>query len=126
MITGDAGYPLTPFLITPFRTGTNTTERQTRFNGIHSKTRITVERSIGVKKNTFRCTLGARQLHYAPEKAAQIINNIVALHNLRIMYKMDYDEPELADEEDYAELPVIDRNRDDAVQIREDILNSIL
>ncbi|XP_021712444.1 putative nuclease HARBI1 [Aedes aegypti] len=42
-LLGDAGYPLTPFLITPFRTGEQTDERQTRFNGIHFKTRITVE-----------------------------------------------------------------------------------
>ncbi|XP_062551110.1 putative nuclease HARBI1 [Armigeres subalbatus] len=53
-LLGDAGYPLKPFLITPFRTSVNTTERHTRFNDIHSKTRVTVERSIGVAKNTFR------------------------------------------------------------------------
>lgn len=124
-IAGDAGYPLTPFLITPFRTGEQTDERQTRFNGIHSKTRITVERSIGVFKNTFRCMLKERQLHYQPEKATQIINVCVALHNLRIRYKMDLDEPELNDEadEDFVD---IDANYENAIRIREEIMHNIL
>ncbi|XP_058827061.1 putative nuclease HARBI1 [Topomyia yanbarensis] len=105
----DAGYPLTPFLITSFRTGENTTERQTRFNEIHSKTRITVERAIGVVKNTFRCLLAARQLYYKPEKATQIINVCVALHNLRMKQKMEYDEPELPNGENNPELRDVDR-----------------
>ncbi|XP_058840830.1 putative nuclease HARBI1 [Topomyia yanbarensis] len=119
---GDAGYPLTPFLITPFRTGSSTTDRQTRFNEVHSKTRITVERSIGMAKNTFRCLLGARQLYYKPEKATQIVN----VCNLRIKHKMDYDEPELQDGEGDAELHGMDGNQHDASMIREEIMNNIL
>lgn len=117
---------MTPFLITPFRTGASITERQTRFNEIHSKTRITVERSIGVAKNTFRCILGARQLHYKPEKAAQIVNACVALHNLRIKFKMDFDEPELSTGEGDADFHVIESNQNDANRTREEIMNNIL
>ncbi|XP_062557486.1 putative nuclease HARBI1 [Armigeres subalbatus] len=125
-LLGDAGYPLKPFLITPFLTGANKIERHTRFNDIHSKTRITVERSIGVAKNTFRCLLGARQLYYTPEKTTKIINVCVALHNLRIQHKMDYDEPELADEGEDLDLRDVNGNQNEGVRIREQILNNIL
>lgn len=45
---------------------------------------MTVERTIGVLKNLFRCIflLGARQLHYRTEKVAKIVNVCCALHNL--------------------------------------------
>ncbi|XP_058449128.1 putative nuclease HARBI1 [Malaya genurostris] len=125
-LLGDAGYTLTPFLITPFRIGRNTTERQTRFDEIHSKTRITVERSIEVVKNTFRCILGARQLHYKPEKATKIINVCAALHNLRMKYKMDCDQLDLPNGEYGAELYGVEENERDADEIQEEIMNNIL
>nr|XP_029717296.1 putative nuclease HARBI1 [Aedes albopictus] len=115
-LLGDACYSLTPFLITPFRTGGNITERETRFNGMHSKTRTTVERSIGVAKNTFQCLLKERQLYYKPAKATQIINVCIALHNLRVKHKMDYDEPDLSDEED-VEFQGIGENHENAVKV---------
>lgn len=93
-LLGDAGYPLKPYLITPFRCPGDTpnAERQVRFNEIHSKARMTVERTIGVLKNVFRCIIGARLLHYKPEKAAKIINVCCALHNLRLQFNVPIDE----------------------------------
>ncbi|XP_065366236.1 putative nuclease HARBI1 [Calliphora vicina] len=90
-ILGDAGYPLEPFLITPFRSAAEGTP-ESRFNHIHSQTRNVVERTIGVLKNRFRCILGARQLHYSPKVAAKITNVCAALHNICIYYKMDLPE----------------------------------
>ncbi|XP_062698659.1 putative nuclease HARBI1 [Aedes albopictus] len=119
-LLGDAGYSLTPFLITSFRTGGNITERETRFNGMHSKTRITVERSIGVAKNTFQCLLKERQLYYKPAQVTQIINVCIALQYLRIKPVMD-----LSDEED-VEFQGIGENHENAVRIREEIMNNIL
>ncbi|XP_065094631.1 putative nuclease HARBI1 [Ochlerotatus camptorhynchus] len=98
-LLGDAGYPLKPYLVTPFRSSSSTqsSESQAKFNEIHSKARMTVERAIGVLKNVFRCTLGARQLHYKPEKAAKIVNVCCALHNLRLQFNVpmieEYFEP---------------------------------
>lgn len=47
-----------------------------------------VERYIGVLKNVFRCTLGARQLHYKPHKAANILTVSCALNNLKPLYNV--------------------------------------
>ncbi|XP_055643964.1 putative nuclease HARBI1 [Toxorhynchites rutilus septentrionalis] len=128
-LLGDAGYPLKPYLVTPFRTSISTpsSQRQTKFNEMHSKTRMIVERTIGVLKNVFRCTLGARQLHYKPEKAARIVNVCCALHNLRLQFNVPIDEqnwlPIVNNE-------VIDATPSDAVNlsandIRQQIMNSI-
>lgn len=90
----DAGYPLLPWLITPFKNaGVNTSK--SRFNKSHSSGRNIVERTIGVWKNWCRCLLGvARHLHYTPDKAVKIINVAAALHNIRIHFNVpDYDEP---------------------------------
>lgn len=84
-----------------------------------------MERSIGVVKNTFRCVLGARQLHYKPEKATQIVNACVALHNLRIKYKMQFSDPEILIDDD-RELSEISDTDNTAIRIREEIMNSIL
>ncbi|XP_055915457.1 putative nuclease HARBI1 [Eupeodes corollae] len=86
-ILGDAGYPLEPWIMTPYRCAEAGSAKST-YNSRHSKTRNVVERTIGVLKNRFRCILGARQLHYSPQKAAQIINVACALHNICIHYRV--------------------------------------
>ncbi|XP_055918682.1 putative nuclease HARBI1 [Eupeodes corollae] len=82
-LLGDAGYPLEPFLITPFRS-TQEGSPESVFNLKHALTRNIVERTIGILKNRFRCLLSARQLHYSPEKGTQIVNVCCALHNIAI------------------------------------------
>ena len=74
-------------------------------------------------KNVFRCTLGARQLHYSPEKAAQIINVCAAIHNLRIKFKnpLEYEELNEPNEEVYD-----GANEDTAGYIRDEIMRSIV
>ncbi|XP_055920582.1 putative nuclease HARBI1 [Eupeodes corollae] len=98
----DAGYPLELWLMTPYRSA-EAESAKSNYNTRHSKTRNAVERTIGVLKNRFRCILGARQLHYSPSKAAQIINVVCALHNICITYRVeDYTKiilPELEEQE---------------------------
>lgn len=79
----DSGYPLEPWILTPYRNSVENS-RESYFNDQHSKGRCIVERTFGLLKARFRCLLAARELHYAPEKACQILNTCCALHNICI------------------------------------------
>ncbi|XP_058819571.1 putative nuclease HARBI1 [Topomyia yanbarensis] len=129
-LLGDAGYPLKPYLITPFRSTTRTpsSENQTIFNEIHSKARMTIERAIGVLKNVFRCSLGARQLHYKPEKAAKIVNVCCALHNLRLRFNvpLDGEDWQPIENDEHVDPVVEDESHMSADDIRRTIMMSII
>lgn len=98
-VLGDSGYPLEPWILTPYR---NVAENSSEafFNDQHSKARSIIERTFGILKARYRCLLAARELHYTPEKAAQILNVCCALHNICIDFKVtnpnvenEYNEP---------------------------------
>lgn len=84
---GDGGYPLEPWLITPHRVPEDGSS-EISFNEVHSKCRNIIERTNGVLKNRWRCLLGARELHYSPEKSAKIVNVCCALHNICLHFKV--------------------------------------
>ncbi|XP_053959721.1 putative nuclease HARBI1 [Anastrepha ludens] len=127
-LLGVSGYPLLPWLITPFRNaGANTP--QSRFNKSHSSGRNIVERTIGVWKNWCRCLLSARQLHYSPEKVAQIVNVAPALHNIRIHYNISDEYLEgVFESEEYENGEPVQHQRytNEANQIRNEMLHSFL
>lgn len=52
------------------------------YTNLHCVARNTVERTIGVLKNRWRCLLGHRVLHYHPDTASKIINACCVLHNI--------------------------------------------
>lgn len=56
IFVGDSGYPLEPWLLTPYRTSSD--DQKTKFNKIHAKARNMIERCIGVYKG--RIALGMR------------------------------------------------------------------
>ena len=85
-LLGDSGYPLEPWLITPFKN--SLTEYQRQFNYMHAKGRNPIEKCNGVLKGVFRCLLGESKLRYQPKKVVKIINVCCALHNMRIFYKI--------------------------------------
>ncbi|XP_017474344.1 PREDICTED: putative nuclease HARBI1 [Rhagoletis zephyria] len=84
-ILGDSGYPLQPFLMTPYRNPSDVVQR--RYNDKHCKARNIIERCFGVLKNRFRSIIGSRGLHYSAEKTTQIVNACCAIHNICIFYK---------------------------------------
>lgn len=79
-LLGDSGFPLQPWLMTPFNSPTTTAEEN--YNVAHKKTRCMVERCIGILKSRFRCISSGRQLGYNPTKAGKIINACIILHNI--------------------------------------------
>lgn len=88
-LLGDSGYPLQPWLMTPYM-GPGTNQEQ-HYNKVHAQTRSKVERCIGVLKTRFRCLLGERKLRYNPERVAKIILSCVVLHNFMIIRKVHGD-----------------------------------
>ena len=86
LLLGDAGYGLAPWLLTPHRTCEEGTP-ESKFNKAHKAGRKIIEQVNGVLKGRWRCILGARELHYEPQKAIQIINTCCALHNMCIHFK---------------------------------------
>ena len=128
-LLGDSGYPLEPWLLTPFKGTLN--ESQRHFNFIHAKGRNPVERCNGVLKGTFRCLLGERKLRYEPEKVVKIINVCCALHNICLYYKLsitavdtpDYPDSVMLDEDVDV---VLDTERELAVKTRDKIMHSLV
>ncbi|XP_011863460.1 PREDICTED: putative nuclease HARBI1 [Vollenhovia emeryi] len=100
-LLGDSGYGLEPWLMTPI---TNAPEgsAEAQYTQCHSSTRNCIERTFGVLKNTWRCLLKHRVLHYKPIVVSNIVITCAVLHNIRLHYKLmnrDFD----IDEEGEAE-----------------------
>lgn len=129
LFAGDAGYPLEPYLITPYRSASERSP-ESIFNTKHAKARNIVERTIGVLKNRFRCLLGARQLHYKPSKVTTITNVCAAIHNICIEYGLDIPDEDInASESNQADVEINDAEYTqsaEASQIREQIKTSFL
>ncbi|XP_065172094.1 putative nuclease HARBI1 [Atheta coriaria] len=86
-LIGDSGYPLEPWLFTPFHNPQNPNE--VRFNTLLTSARNVVERVNGVLKGRFRCLLRHRTLHYNPRRSSRIISTCCILHNFAARRNMD-------------------------------------
>ncbi|XP_069473149.1 uncharacterized protein [Ambystoma mexicanum] len=102
--TGDAGYALTPWLMTPIRRPRNRHEEA--YNRAHVRTRGMIERTFGLLKARFRCfSRSWGSLLYKPVKTGQIVVLCAMLHNLCMRRNVPLppdteDDDEVDDEDD--------------------------
>lgn len=80
VLLGDAAYPCTGWLVTPF--ATEHTERHVRFNTVHSSARMAVERSFGKLK--LQWSLLHRNKMYGPRAMMHFTTAACILHNITI------------------------------------------
>nr|CAI5828336.1 unnamed protein product [Callosobruchus analis] len=97
-LIGDSGYPLQPWLITPFHNPPQNTP-EFRYNAAHIRARNCIERCNGVLKSRFRCLLKERVLRYSPERVGRIVSSCAVLHNICIAANLDLDVEEVVEDE---------------------------
>ncbi|XP_066585744.1 putative nuclease HARBI1 [Prorops nasuta] len=90
MLVGDSGYPALPFLLTPVNNPT--TDEEIRYNSIHVRTRIVVERAFGIVKRRFPCL--SKGLTLKLETCTSIIVSCARLHNLSLIFNDELIEDE--------------------------------
>lgn len=96
---GDSGYPLQPWLLTPFQNPAPNSPEE-RYNHAHKITRSSIERCIGILKIRFRCLLGERRLRYDPMKVGIFVNTCAILHNMCIRAGIELPQDERAENHD--------------------------
>ncbi|XP_066596948.1 putative nuclease HARBI1 [Prorops nasuta] len=82
ILIGDKRYPALPFLLTPYRNPE--TEEQERYNMIHSRSRIIVERTFGIWKKRFPCL--SQGLNLKISTCTSVVTACAILHNLSLIY----------------------------------------
>lgn len=80
---GDAAYPISPFLLTPFRLTEALTAKQRNYNYKLCATRVVIENTFGILKQRFR-QLQLLDFHTV-DKITKFIMTVCVLHNLCIM-----------------------------------------
>jgi hypothetical protein len=88
-LLGDSGYPLRPWLLTPFRGNPDPGTLEAEYNSRHKQTRSLIERCNGELKMRWRCLLKDRILHYHPIKACKMIKACTVLHNMCIEINLE-------------------------------------
>src|SRR5690348_4810826 len=79
----DAGYKLMEHIMTPFKIETDMEQSESGYNYAHSRTRIVIERSIGLLKCKFKRF--ATTLSGSIENSQKIIIACLILHNIFIL-----------------------------------------
>ncbi|XP_064464331.1 putative nuclease HARBI1 [Ornithodoros turicata] len=88
-LVGDAAYPLSENLMTPYRNTGNLTPQHVKYNKKHAKTRVAIERAFGLSKGRFR------RLLYLETRKPDIIVSLITcaciLHNACLMWGDDFE-----------------------------------
>lgn len=85
-LLGDRGYSIQPYLLTPFRPDSVSTQPQRKYQKAHTKTRNTIERAFGLWKARFRCLdISGGALQFEPSRCCTIITATAVLHNMCIL-----------------------------------------
>lgn len=82
LLVGDSAYPLSVWLMKPFKQTRTLSERQLRFNRALSQARVVIEQAYGILKGRWRCLYKAME-----EKTNRVAITILAccaLHNICI------------------------------------------
>jgi hypothetical protein len=85
--TGDSGYPLEPWLMTPTLHAVPGSP-EARYYRAHCAARNVVERLNGAIKARWRCINGQRTLYYMPPIASKIVTSCVVLHNIATFHRV--------------------------------------
>ncbi|XP_064648763.1 putative nuclease HARBI1 [Lineus longissimus] len=128
ILLGDSGYPVRPWLMTPFLNPETAAQR--RYNKSHKKTRCLVERGIGQWKRWFNCLHG--QLRYSPQKSCEIIAVCAALQNIAVNrglpdfedLPIEHQQPRQPQPDDDHENVAVLPDRPNGAAARNDIVNN--
>ncbi|XP_078429315.1 PIF / Ping-Pong family of plant transposase [Wolffia australiana] len=82
-LVGDSGYPLLPWLLTPFRGGRELPEAAAEFNKRHQATRLVAQRALARLKDTWRI-VGGEMWRPDRHRLPRIILVCCILHNVII------------------------------------------
>lgn len=105
-LLADSAYPLSSYMLTPYRDNGHLNNVQKRFNTKHSKTRVVIERAFGTLKGRFR---KLKYIYmYNTDMIPLVIITCCILHNICIE-----NEDEFMDEDVY-----------DAIEIQNDVFRN--
>lgn len=108
ILLADEGYGLTPWLMTPFKNPT--TEAEQKYNKLHTRERVLIERMFGQIKSRF--PLLSSRIRVATERVPKMIIACFILHNVA-KYINDEDFPIAEDDHELPEAtPVPDQTRE--------------
>ncbi|XP_062512091.1 putative nuclease HARBI1 [Corticium candelabrum] len=120
-LLGDSAYPLSSWLMTPYKDNGHLSEKQRNYNFLHSSTRMAIERAFALLKGRFR------RLKYVDidrlEDVPDIILAACTLHNICIMSENDI-EHFVDSDDDNQEADGIDGLDEDGVEENNSIGNA--
>lgn len=124
-LLGDSAYPLSKYLLTPFKDNGHLNAEQINYNESLSSIRSTIERAFGLLKGKFR------RLKYLDIKDLELTNNIIAascvLHNFLIQHNdidlhLQLENEDNNDEIHHMDAPALGVGRDEGIRKRNEIV----